>query len=439
MNFKNKFMSWWKVSGHLEIKNNKLFISGMAVESLAEKYGTPLFVINATRIKEKYELLHNSFQKQLGKIDIHYAMKANSTPAVLKLLEKLGSCIDAVSPFEVLLAEKVGFSKDRVLFTGTSVSDEDMNKIAGKTRMNMDSKSQIKRYAKLVKEKGFSSEVSIRINPGKGAGHVPECITAGEDAKFGIPERETLEAYKLALDLGLKPIGIHMHVGSQILKQDIHVFYNASKRILDLAGEIKKKLGIDFEFIDLGGGIGIPYKAGDVPVDIPEFSKTVSDIVKAKSKEYDINFNLKIEPGRFLVGDSTVLLIKVVDVNDKYVPELGVNAGFNVFYRPAMYKTYHEIVNATNVDSEAKKKYRVSGNLCESGDVFTENKHSLRELPVTREGDVLAIMNAGAYGSTMSSNYNLRPRAREIMILNGKVEIVKEKESFENLIRSFKA
>jgi diaminopimelate decarboxylase len=431
-------MSWWKVSSHLEIKNNKLFISGMNVESLAEKYGTPLFVINASRIKEKYELLHGGFQKQLGKIDIHYAMKANSTPAVLKLLEKLGSCIDAVSPFEVLLAEKVGFSKDRILFTGTSVSDGDMVLIAGKVRMNMDSKSQIKRYAKLVKEKGFSPEVSIRINPGKGAGHVPECMTAGEDAKFGIPEKEALEAYKLALELKLKPVGIHMHIGSQILEPDIYVFYDTSKRILDLAGEIKKKLRIDFEFIDLGGGIGIPYKAGDVAVDITEFSKEVSDIVKAKSKEHNIDFNLKIEPGRFLVGDSTILLVKAVDINDKYVPELGVNAGFNVFYRPAMYKTYHEIVNASNVDSESRKKYRVSGNLCESGDVFTESKHSLRELPATKEGDVLAILNAGAYGITMGSNYNLRPRAREIMILNGNIEIVKEKEIFEDLIRNFK-
>ena len=434
----NKFMSLWEVPNHLEIKNNKLFISGVNAESLAEKYGTPLFVINADRIKEKYELIHSGFQKQLGKIDIHYAMKANSTPAVLKLLEKLGSCIDAVSPFEVLLAEKVGFSKERILFTGTSVSNEDIIEVAGKAIMNMDSKSQIKRYAKLVKEKRFSPDVSIRINPGKGTGHVPECITAGEDAKFGIPEKETIEAYKLALEFGLKPIGIHMHIGSQILKPDIHVFYDASKKILDLAGEIKKKLGIDLEFVDLGGGIGIPYKSGDIPVDIPEFSKIVSDIVKIKSKEYDINFNLKIEPGRSLVGDSTVLLVKVVDVNDKYIPELGVNAGFNILDRPARYKTYHEIINASNVDSKVKKKYRVSGNLCESGDVFTESKHSLRELPVTKEGDVLAILNAGAYGSTMSSNYNLRPRAREIMILNGKVEIVKEKENFEDLIKSFK-
>jgi diaminopimelate decarboxylase len=433
----NKKKMWWEVPGHLEEKNNQLCIADEKCIYLAEEYGTPLYVINAARIKDNYKRLFDAVQKNLNReLKIFYAAKANTSLVLLKLLNELGSCLDTVSPYEVFAGETAGFFKERKLYTGTSVSYKDMISIAGKTRMNIDSISQLERYAYLIREYNFDPRVSIRINPEEGAGHVAECMTAGKDAKYGIPKSEALKAFKMAIELNLKPIGIHQHIGSGILEPDIHIFYETTKNILDLAGKIRNKFGINFEFIDFGGGVGIPYKPEDKAVDIDIFGRKLGEIVEAKAKEHKLgNFDLFLEPGRYIVGDAGILLMEAVDVTDKYIPELGVDAGFNVFDRAARYKTYHEIVNAGKITGSVKKEYRISGNLCESGDVFNESKHHLRSLPVTKEGDIIAVLNAGAYGCVMASNYNMRPRAREIMIENKKIRIIREIENFADLIK----
>jgi len=428
---------WWEIPDHLEVIKHTLYIGNHSTVELSKKYGTPLYVINANRVKENYQRVFDSVQKHLKrKLQIHFAMKAHSTLAVINLLKKLGSNIDAVSPFDVLAAEKVGFSKDRILFTGTSVTVEDMKTVLDKAIMNVDSMGQLERYADLKEMRNFDPRISIRINPGKGAGHTPDCITAGDDAKYGIPEHQALEAFEKATELDLTPIGIHQHIGSGILPPYISMFYEAAEKIMEIAGKVHKELGIDFEFIDLGGGIGIPYKKIDRPVDLESFGEKISEIVETKAEEYELgDFILKLEPGRYIVGDSEILLMSVVDVSDKYILELGVNGGFNVLDRPSRYKTYHEIVIANKADLKPEKSYRVSGNLCESGDVFTENKHAQRKLPRTEVGDVLAILNAGGYGIVMASNYNMRPRPREIMIDNRRIKIIRERENFEDLIR----
>lgn len=429
---------WWKISGSLEVKDHELHIAGVNAREIAETYGTPLYVTNGKRIEENYNRLFKALQTNLRRnLVIYYSIKANSSIAILKLLERLGASVDTVSPFEVLAAEKAGFSRDHIICTGTSFSNEDMIAVADKAKMNIDSVSQLKRYANLVRERSFNRNISIRINPGKGAGHCPDCVTAGEDAKYGIPEQEAESVYKLALEYGLRPVGIHQHIGSGILPPNLEVFYANVEKLMNITGKITNALNLDFEFIDFGGGLGIPYKQSDIPIDIEDFGKKISAIIESKASEYGLgNFDVCFEPGRFIVGDSTILIIKVVDNNKKYMNELGVDAGFNILDRPARYKTYHEIVNVNKADLKATEQYRVSGNLCESGDVFTENKHSLRKLPATNEGDYLAILDAGAYGSSMSSNYNMRPRAREIMIYEGKVKIIRERDSFVDLIRN---
>lgn len=428
---------WWETAGHLDVIDHELRIGGQNVRKLSEKYGTPLYVINAARIRDNYHRLFDAVRKNLEReLHIHYAMKADSDIAELEILERIGSCIDAVSPFEVLSAERAGFSRERILCTGTSFSNEDMDIVAPWARINIDSMSQLKRYSKITKEKGYDPKISIRINPGKGAGHCPDCITAGEDAKYGIPKEKALEAFKQARRLGLVPVGIHQHIGSGILPPDDSVFLERAGELLDVAGDIKRSLGENFEFVDLGGGIGIPYRESDTPIDLDDFAKRLGEVVESKAKEHGLGgFNLYLEPGRYIVGDSGILVVEVVDADDKYVSELGVNAGFNVLDRPARYKTYHEIVNVDHADEVPRKDYRVSGNLCESGDVFTESKHHLRKLPITKEGDFLAILNAGAYGSTMSSNYNMRPRARVVMVDGGSSRITRERDSFEDMLR----
>jgi len=429
---------WWEIPRSLEVRNHELFIGGLRSKDLAEKYGTPLYITDGSRIEENYNRLFRSIQQYLKrKLVVHYSIKANSNMAILNLLRRRGSSVDATSPFEVQIAIKVGFTRDQIICTGTSFSDNDMIAVADKCIMNIDSMSQLKRFAHLVKTKGFNNTVSIRVNPGKGVGHCPECITAGEDAKYGIPEQEAFLAFEKALEYGLKPIGIHQHLGSGILSPDLEVFYQSENKLLDLAVKIKNKLKIDLKFIDFGGGLGIPYTASDTAIDIKVFGERFSQIIETSSLQHRLgDFDVYLEPGRFIVGDSTVLLMKVVDVNQKYLNELGVDAGFNVFDRPARYKTYHEIVNVSKADVTPTQLYRVSGNLCESGDVFTENKHALRKLPVSEEGDYLAILNTGAYGSSMSSNYNMRPRAREIMIYDGKIKIMRKRDDFEDIIRN---
>lgn len=428
---------WWNIPNTLEVKGHELYIAGLNAREVAEKFGTPLYVTASKRVEENYNRLCSSVQKYLRRrLDIHYSIKANSNIALLKLLKRLGSSADATSPFEVLAAERAGFSSSQVICTGTSFSDEDMIAVVGKAMMNVDSMSQLSRYAGLVRNRVFEPAISIRINPGKGAGHCPDCITAGEDAKYGVPEYEAVAAYKRALKLGLKPVGLHQHIGSGILPPDIEMFFQSAEKLLDIAGEIKEACNISFKFIDFGGGLGVPYKESDVPIDVEMFGKRFGGIIEDKAQEYNLGgFDVYLEPGRFIVADSTVLLTKVVDCNRKYVNEVGVDAGFNVLDRPARYKTYHEIVNVDKSDLRATRLYRVSGNLCESGDVFTENKHVLRKMPTTAEGDFLAILNAGAYGSSMSSNYNLRPRAREVMVHDGEVKIIRERDDFDDIMR----
>jgi diaminopimelate decarboxylase len=429
---------WWEIPFSLEAKNHVLHLSGIDTAKLASTYGTPLYVTDGQRIIANYHRLIRSLQPQLHrKLALHYSIKANSNLAILRLLKRIGSAVDATSPFEVLAAEKAGFTADQIICTGTSFSDDDMLIVANKALMNIDSLSQLQRYADLVRAHGFDRNVSIRVNPGKGVGHSPDCITAGEDAKYGVPELQAVEAYQLALELSLNPVGIHQHIGSGILPPDLDVFYENVETLLDIAGELKAACDLTFQFIDFGGGLGIPYKASDIPIDLEDFGVRVGTLIEAKASEYDLgDFDVFLEPGRFLVGDSTLLITKVVDSNAKYVNELGVDAGFNVFDRPARYKTYHEIVNVTKADQTATTLYRISGNLCESGDVFTESKHALRKLPQTCEGDFLAILNAGAYGSSMSSNYNMRPRAREILIDEGEITIIRERDQFEDLIHN---
>jgi len=429
---------WWEIPKHLEVRNDTLFIAGKSTIELAQEYGTPLYVINADRIRANYQRLYSAVTKHLSKdrnFDINYAMKAHSGLAVLETLKEVGSHVDATSSFEVLTAEYVGFPKEKILYTGTSVKPEDMRITLGKAKMNIDSIGQIDRYAKLKDEEKFNPRVSIRINPGKGAGHVPECITAGKDAKYGVPEYQTIKAYKMAIDHGLEPVGIHCHIGSGILPPDIGTYYSAAETLLDLAGEVSKKLNIEFEFVDIGGGIGIPYKETDKPINMDIFGKKVAEIVESKADEHSLdNFTLKMEPGRYIVGNSEILLMAVVDVSDKYMLELGVDGGFNVFDRPARYNAYHEIVIANKADEEPKKDYRVSGNLCESGDVFTESKKTLRKLPFAEENDLIAILHVGAYGLSMASNYNMRGIPMEIMVDGGEQRITRERDTWEDLV-----
>lgn len=412
----------------LENRDGILYIDNVSVLELAEKFDTPLYILIENRIRENYRRLMNTLSRYYEKVKVYYSAKANTSLAVLRVLKSEGACVDAVSLGEVFLAIKAGFKPEEILFTGTSVRNDELKFLVetGVT-INIDSISQLKRLLRI----NVPEILSVRVNPEVGAGHHEHVITAGRNSKFGVWEGEVLEAYRIALDAGVKRFGIHMHIGSGIL--DVEPFILAGGKLLKIAQSIRKKLGITFEFIDFGGGIGVPYKPDERPFNIEEYSKEMLSLFKNAIKEYNLGEPyFCIEPGRYIVCDAGILLTRVNTVKvTPFKKFIGVDAGFNLLIRPVMYGSYHPIAVANRLNEPEKEICDVAGPLCESGDILARD----RLLPEIREGDLLAILNAGAYGFVMSSQYNSRPRCAEILVRNGKYAIIREKEDFEDLIR----
>lgn len=395
---------------------------------IADEYGTPVFVIDENRIRDNYQRFYNAFSKYYPDFKVFYACKANTNLAVLKILEDEGCCIDAVSPGEVYISRKMGFPGDRILFTGNNITNDELKYVLDQGAvLNIDSVSALKRLAEIIEPNGL--KISFRVNPMVGAGHHDHCITGGVMSKFGIMDSEAVEVYKLAKELGFNPIGMHSHIGSGIL--DPEPFKLAIESTMDIAGKVHKEAGIDFEFVDFGGGVGIPYTQEENTVDIDRFAKENVELFKEKLAEYDMgNPTMYLEPGRYLVGDASVLLVRVNSVKESYRKFIGVDAGFNTLLRPAMYDSYHHIVVANNMNAPVKEEIDIAGNVCESGDLFARD----RPMPEIKEGDLLGILNAGAYGFTMSSNYNSRPLTPEVLVENGNCHLVREKETFDDLM-----
>ncbi len=407
--------------------NDHLDIGGADAVEIADKYGTPVYVIDEDRIRENYNRFYSAFSRYYPKFKVFYACKANTNFAVMKILEQEGCCIDAVSPGEVYISKKMGFSGDRILFTGNNVTNDELKFVVDQGAVvNLDSISALNRLAEEVNPDGI--KISFRVNPMVGAGHHDHCITGGVMSKFGIMDVEAVEAYELAKDLGFEPIGMHSHIGSGIL--DPEPFKLAIESTMDIAGKVHQDAKIDFEFIDFGGGVGIPYTPDEKVLDINKFAQENVNLFKEKLKEYDMSQpTMYLEPGRYLVGDASVLLVRINSVKQSYRKFIGVDAGFNTLLRPTMYDSYHHIVVANKMNEPETQTVDIAGNICESGDLFARD----RKMPNVEEGDLLAILNAGAYGFTMSSNYNSRLKTPEILVHNGKCHVVREKETFEDL------
>jgi diaminopimelate decarboxylase len=413
-----------------DLKTNEkgnLSIGGVDAIDLADKYKTPLYVIDEERIKNNYKRLYNAFSSQYSNFKMFYACKANTNLAVMKILEKQGSGIDAVSPGEIYTALLAGFDPARILYTGNNVTDEELEfAVASNVRINLDSISQLKRLSKI--EEAHGMEISFRINPMVGAGHHDHCITGGPLSKFGIMDEEAVDVYNMAKDMGFNPVGIHTHIGSGIL--DPEPFMLAVKTLMDIAGRVKKGSGIKFDFIDFGGGIGIPYTPKEKKLDINDFAEKITNLYKDKLSEYGLGKpTMCIEPGRYLVGDASILLTRINTVKQSYRKFIGVDAGFNTLLRPTMYGSYHHIVSVNKPLAEPTQKIDIAGDVCESGDLFARD----RPMPDLDEGELLAVLNAGAYAFSMSSQYNSRPKAAEILVSKDGTHIIRERETFSDL------
>lgn len=417
----------------LNIKVNEkdhLDIGGADACDLVDKFGSPIYVIDENRIRDNYNRFYNAFSKYYPDFKVFYACKANTNLAVMKILESEGCCVDTVSPGEVYTCEKLGFSPDRILFTGNNITDEELKEVHDMgVILNVDSVSAIKRLANVVDPNGL--KLSIRVNPMVGAGHHAHTITGGVMSKFGIMDNEAVEVYQLAEDLGFDPVGIHSHIGSGIL--DPEPFKLAIGSTMDIAGKVHEEAGVDFEFVDFGGGIGVPYTPEEKALDIDHFAHENVKFFEEKLKEYNMGKpTMFLEPGRYIVADAVDLLVKVNSVKQSYRKYIGVDAGFNTLLRPTMYGSYHHIVDASKMSAPIKEEVDVAGDVCESGDLFARD----RPLPEVEEGDVLGILNAGAYGFTMASHYNSRPLPAEILVNNGNATVVRKAETYDDLFRN---
>jgi len=418
-----------KLREPIEDRKGSLYFDGSSVKELAEKYDTPLYVLSEKRIRDNYDRLYTALVNSYKYVRIYYAAKANTNLTVLRILLSQGAYLDTVSPGEVFMALSSGFTPDRILFTGTSVRNDELKMLAdANITINVDSQSEMDRLLKIA----VPQILSVRVNPEVGAGHHSHCITAGPESKFGLWEEEVIQAYAIAQRARVERFGIHMHIGSGIL--DVEPYVLAVEKLLSIAKRVHEEVGINFEFIDIGGGFGVPYKPEDNELDLAEFSSKVVSMFKSKIKEYGLGKPfLFVEPGRYLVCDASILLTTVNSV--KVTPSrkfICVDAGFNTLARPMMYGSYHPILVANKLGATDKETYDVVGPICESGDALAKD----RVLPQIEEGDLLAVLNAGAYGFSMSSQYNSRPRAAEVLIRQGKAMLVRKREELGDLMSS---
>lgn len=366
------------------------------MKEFVEKYGSPLYVYDASLVRKRGEELKRHFKGA----DLHYAVKANGNPAILKIIKGLGFGVEAVSPGELTLAKSCGFPKSRISFTCASLTEKELvqaSKVAG--RVHLDSLRQLEMWGRLK----LGRDVSLRLNQGIGGGHHHHVITGGEDSKFGITLSDLPEALRIAERHNLRVVSLQQHIGSNVL--DAALFVKGMRTLLTTAANIPGITHVDF-----GGGFGVPYRAGEKRLNLKLLGAEWRRVAKGLAYTY------AFEPGRYLVAEAGTLLAEVVDRKEtKKHRFVGVNAGMNQLMRPALYEAFHPIENLSRKGK--KEKVSIVGNICESSDIFAKG----REIVSPQVGDILAIGLAGAYGASMASTYNLRPVPKEVLIDGNKV------------------
>jgi len=408
----------------MNVIEGKQYIGELLASTVVKKYGTPLYVYDEEVIRFKYRELADSISYPKAKI--LYAVKANWNKRILEILKQEGAGVNVVSPGEIMAALNAGFLPSQMMYTPISASGEDLKfAISKKILTSVDSVSQLDLYGKLNR----NSTVCLRINPTVGS--VGKTITTGPHSKFGIWIGELEQAVATASSHGLKIIGLQQHIGSGIL--DANKFLNAVDIMLAAAKSFDH-----LEFVNFGGGLGVPYRADETKIDINYFGEKISEKSQNFSKNYGKELTVLLEPGSYLVAEAGALMCSVTSV--KKTPKhtfVGVNTGFNHLVRPMAFGAYHPIVNINDAEPSKTSKVIITGNTSEANDVFTTSRTGIedREMPLLKVGDVLGIMVTGAYGYTLSSNFNLIPRPAEILVSGRKMSVIRPEEKLRNLLQ----
>jgi diaminopimelate decarboxylase len=404
----------------MEIVNGKYAVAGVNLEEIATQFGAPVYVYNGEKIVSQYERLVNAF-KPLN-IKVKYACKALNNSSILKLLQKHGCGLDTVSINEVLLGLRAGFTPNDIIFTPNCVSIEEIqDAVKLGVHINIDNISILEQFGSIY---GNTVPCCIRVNPHILAGGNAKISTGHIDSKFGISVHQMRHVARVVKSSNIHVNGLHMHTGSDIL--DAGVFLQGAEILFEIAKEFP-----DLTFVDFGSGFKVGYKEGDITTDIEELGSAISQRFQEFCKEYGRELELWFEPGKFLVSESGYFLAKVNVLKQTTATVfVGVDSGLNHLIRPMLYDSYHHIVNLSNPEGK-QRIYTVVGYICET-DTFGWD----RKINEVHEGDILCFKNAGAYGITMSSNYNARFRPAEVLIWKGKAQLIRSRETFEDLIKN---
>jgi diaminopimelate decarboxylase len=418
-----------KLPPHLSIKGGHLHVGSQDCVALAEKYGTPLYVTSEDRICDHFRAYHRALSSRYPNVQVLFAAKANGNLAVMRALAQLGAGADVFSSGELALALEAGMPAQKLLFNGSSKTKSDLAlAVQYGVKVSVDSLDELHQLDAVAREAEKVAEISFRVNPALEVPTHPKIATGLATSKFGIPHEQIPAAYREALACkNIRPVGIHCHIGSQIL--DVVPFAKAAEVMVRIAQELSD-MGVKLAFLDIGGGLGIPYHHDTDPAPTPEdYARAVMPVFLAGIKAAGITPELWVEPGRFLVADSTVLLTRVNSTKTAHRRFANVDAGFNLLIRPAMYDAYHEVVVANRADAPVTMEYTVTGPICETGDILAAD----RKLPELAAGDLIAVLDAGAYGFAMSSQYNGRPRSPEVLVHGNQAALMRRGETLADL------
>ncbi len=404
----------------MEIIDGRYQIQGLGLSSIAEQFGTPLYIYDAEKIRRQIKKMKSAFPGL--NLKIKYAGKALTNLSILRLMRSENTELDAVSIQEVQLGLRAGYKPSEILYTPNSVSFEEIKEaVKMGVVINIDNISILEQFGH---EYHNTVPVCIRINPHIFAGGNKKISTGHVDSKFGISIFQLRHLQRIVENYQIQVIGVHMHTGSDIL--DAEVFLRAADVLFDVAMDFP-----NLKFIDFGSGFKVAYRHEDVTTDIEELGRKLSKAFKRFCRSYGRKLEIWFEPGKFLVSEAGILLVKTNVI--KTTPATvfaGVNSGLNHLIRPMMYDAYHDIVNISNTRG-TKRIYTVVGYICET-DTFGLD----RKLHEVHEGDYLAIKNAGAYGFMMSSNYNSRLRPAEVLIIDGEARLIRKRETIDDIIKN---
>ena len=405
------------------MSSNKLFTSSTRLESIAKKYGTPLYIYDEAIIKSRCSLLKESFKEV--HVQWMYAVKANDNPHILKIIQQSGFGFDTVSYEEVLLSIRIGQQADHIFYTENNMTYYEMKSAAEEgVILNIGSYSRLEQLVK----SGLAKECTIRVNPQIGDGHHAKVDTGNKDSKFGIRLDLIPDVVDMAAKSGVKITGLHIHIGSGIKKPEN--LTNAMNVLIKIGYQLP-----DLRHINFGGGFPIPYREDELPFSIRDFVREATPILKDEYDRRRGEIRFIFEPGRWIVAPAGLLLTRINSIKDQgRISFIGTDTGFNHLLRPALYDAYHSIVNVSKSEIEPSTKYTIAGNICESGDILAED----RLLPESNIGDLLAICDTGAYGMTMASNYNRRALPAEVLI-DGDLRhtLIRHRETAQETVEKF--